>query len=110
MLTSVVLRMLLLSAGEVVCLVLVIISTYASRAQPMLTILDWYGGVKGFNSDNIELFKFSSSTGHYTQVVGAESDKVDYGVTSYKDDAWFISLYVCNYGPNGNYIQGQMYR
>ena len=79
MLTSVVLRMLVLSAGEVVCLVLVRISTYASRTQPMLTILDWYGGVKGFNNDNIELFKLSFSIGHYTQVVGVESNKVDYG-------------------------------
>ena len=76
----------------------------------MLAMPDWYEKVKDLNSDNIELYKFSSSTGHYTQVVGAESDKVDYGVTSYKDDAWFTSLYVCNYGPNGNYLQGQMYR
>ena len=105
MLTSVFLSMTVLSAGEVICLVLVRISTHTSRAQLMLTMPDWYGGVKDFNSDNIELFKFSSSIGHYTP-----SDKVDYGVTSYKDDAWFISLYVCNYGPNGNYIQGQMYR
>ena len=90
MLTSVFLSMTVLSAGEVICLVLVRISTHTSRAQLMLTMPDWYGGVKDFNSDNIELFKFSSSIGHYTQVVGAESDKVDYGVTSYKDDAWFI--------------------
>ena len=110
MLTSVFLSMTVLSAGEVICLVLVRISTHTSRAQLMLTMPDWYGGVRDFNSDNIEPFKFSSSTGHYTQVVWAESDKVGCGVTTYKDGAWFTTLYVCNYGPNGNYLQGQMYR
>ena len=45
---------------------------------------DWYGEVNDINSDNIEPFKFSSSTGYYTQVVWAESDKVGSGVISYK--------------------------
>ena len=73
-------------------------------------VADWYGEVRDFSSDNIEPFKFSSNTGHYTQVVWAESDRVGCGVTTYKDGPWFTSLYVCNYGPSGNYIQGQMYR
>ena len=73
-------------------------------------VADWYGEVRDFSSDNIQPFKFSSNTGHYTQVVWAESDRVGCGVTTYKDGPWFTSLYVCNYGPSGNYIQGQMYR
>jgi hypothetical protein len=32
------------------------------------------------------------------------------GSTSYQEGEWFSTLYTCNYGPNGNYINGQMYR
>ena len=39
------------------------------------------------DADNIEPFKFSSSTGYYTQVVWAESDKVGNGVISYKQSS-----------------------
>merc|ERR1711874_409174 len=32
------------------------------------------------------------------------------GATSYKNGRWFSTLYTCNYGPNGNFINGQMYK
>merc|ERR1719334_2034682 len=73
-------------------------------------VADWYSEVKDFNSRNIEPFSFTSNTGHYTQVVWAETDRVGCGATSYKDGRWFTTLYVCNYGPNGNFIRGQMYK
>ena len=73
-------------------------------------VADWYQEVKDFTSSSIEPFQFSSATGHYTQLVWAESDRVGCGATSYTEGQWFTTLYVCNYGPNGNYIQGQMYR
>eukprot|EP00092_Neocalanus_flemingeri_P000736 GFUD01000780.1.p1 GENE.GFUD01000780.1~~GFUD01000780.1.p1 ORF type:complete len:438 (+),score=126.29 GFUD01000780.1:338-1651(+) len=73
-------------------------------------VTDWYEEVTDFNNKNIEPFQFSSATGHYTQVLWAESDKVGCGATSYKDGRWFTTLYVCNYGPNGNFIRGQMYQ
>ena len=73
-------------------------------------VADWYQEVKDFTSSSIEPFQFSSATGHYTQLVWAESDRVGCGATSYTEGQWFTTLYVCNYGPNGNFIQGQMYR
>jgi len=73
-------------------------------------VTDWYEEVTEFHNKNIEPFQFSSATGHYTQVLWAESDKVGCGATSYKDGRWFTTLYVCNYGPNGNFIRGQMYQ
>lgn len=73
-------------------------------------INDWYSEVDDFSPLNIEPFKFSSDTGHYTQVVWARSYKVGCGTTTYKDGRWFTSLYVCNYGPNGNFLRGQMYK
>ena len=56
----------------------------ADVADRERVVADWYGEVKDRNSDNIEPFRFSSSTGYYTQVVWAESDKVGNGVISYK--------------------------
>ena len=70
---------------------------------------DWYDEVEIFSNKHVEPFKFSTPTGHYTQVVWADTDKVGCGATSYKDGKWFATLYTCNYGPNGNFIRGQMY-
>ena len=36
--------------------------------------------------------------------------QVGCGATSYREGKWFSTLYTCNYGPNGNYVRGQMYR
>jgi len=73
-------------------------------------VTDWYDEVALFNKKDVEPFKFSSPTGHYTQVVWSETDKVGCGATSYKDGQWYATLYTCNYGPNGNFIRGQMYK
>ena len=73
-------------------------------------VTDWYEEVTHFSKRNVEPFKFSSPTGHYTQLVWADTDKVGCGATSYKDGRWFATLYTCNYGPNGNFIAGQMYK
>jgi hypothetical protein len=61
--------------------------------------------VEDFSNNNIKPFQFSSAAGHYTH-----SDKVGCGATSYKDGRRFTTLYVFNYGPNGNFIKGQMYQ
>ena len=55
-------------------------------------------------------FQFSSSTGHYTQLAWADTDRVGCGATTFRSGAWFSTLYTCNYGPAGNTVQGQMYR
>jgi len=54
--------------------------------------------------------RFTSSTGHYTQVVWANTYKVGCGFTAYEgSDGWYNKYYVCNYGPGGNIIGGSMY-
>ena len=70
---------------------------------------DWYDEVEDFSRKHVEPFQFDSDTGHYTQLVWAETDKVGCGATSYRDGKWFATLYTCNYGPGGNFIRGQMY-
>ena len=55
-------------------------------------------------------FEFSTAVGHYTAMVWSTTNKVGCGVTEYRDGKWFAKLYTCNYGPAGNYINGEMYK
>ena len=73
-------------------------------------VTDWYDEVELFNNKDVEPFQFSTATGHYTQVVWHNTDKVGCGATSFRDGKWFATLYTCNYGPNGNFIRSQMYK
>ncbi|XP_022242309.1 CRISP/Allergen/PR-1-like [Limulus polyphemus] len=59
----------------------------------------WYDEVKTFSSSHINPYKFDSNSGHYTQVVWANTYKVGCGYTYYKNNQWYTKLYVCNYGP-----------
>ncbi|KAK9882206.1 hypothetical protein WA026_019718 [Henosepilachna vigintioctopunctata] len=55
---------------------------------------------------------FSSGTGHYTQMVWADTDNVGCGYAYYAKYGGFKyqKLYVCNYGPGGNYVGQNPYR
>ncbi len=70
---------------------------------------DWYEEVTLFNKAWVKPFKFSTAIGHYTAMVWSNTNKVGCGVTEFKDGKWFAKLYTCNYGPAGNFIDGQMY-
>jgi hypothetical protein len=55
--------------------------------------------------------RFSSATGHYTQVVWADTYLVGCGFTAFNNsDGWYRKFYACNYGPGGNYLNGIMYK
>ncbi|XP_018025817.1 uncharacterized protein LOC108681306 [Hyalella azteca] len=66
----------------------------------------------GFSKGAVDPFKFSKPTGHYTQLVWAETYLVGCGYTYYHDAAGngYTKLYVCNYGPGGNVVGGSMYK
>ena len=50
------------------------------------------------------------TTGHYTQVVWADTYKVGCGFSQYKQNDFNMGLYVCNYGPGGNVIGAPLYK
>ncbi|XP_023342239.1 peptidase inhibitor 16 [Eurytemora carolleeae] len=73
-------------------------------------ITNWYDEVSLFSRTKVEPFQFAASYGHYSQLVWADTHKIGCGLSSYREGKWFASLYTCNYGPNGNFIKGQMYK
>jgi len=56
------------------------------------------------------LFSFSSGTGHYTQMVWSNTDRLGCGQVTYDSRNGFVAKYlVCNYGKAGNFMGTPMY-
>ncbi|XP_045601573.1 venom allergen 5 [Procambarus clarkii] len=73
----------------------------------------WFNEVNqyGFSKSSVDPFRFNKATGHYTQMVWAETYLVGCGYTYYKDPSLgYTKIYVCNYAPGGNVIGGSMYK
>nr|CAD7586036.1 unnamed protein product [Timema genevievae] len=66
--------------------------------------------VTSFNSGGVEKFTFSSSTGHYTQLVWADTHLVGCGSISFPSGSWNKNQLACNYGPGGNMIGASVYK
>nr|CAH0104826.1 unnamed protein product [Daphnia galeata] len=65
----------------------------------------WYEEVVEFPNTSARKFEFSVVTGHYSQMIWADTNRVGCGFTSYRDNGTLeTNLYVCNYGPAGNFI------
>jgi len=74
----------------------------------------WYNEVGLFDSSNINQFAFSQATGHYTQLVWADTDKlgcanVYFNDTSHTSIPYYKNLVVCNYAIGGNILGGSIY-
>merc|ERR1719456_647430 len=72
----------------------------------------WYDEVSdpGFDSGSISPYVFSSGTGHYTQVVWADTEELGCGMVYYKGSSLYETLIVCNYAISGNWMGGEMYK
>jgi len=72
----------------------------------------WYDEVSdpGFDNGSISPYVFSSGTGHYTQVVWADTEELGCGMVYYKGSSWYETLIVCNYAISGNWMGGEMYK
>merc|ERR1712055_307662 len=79
--------------------------------QNVGAVQGWYDEVSKFNSAGIDAFSFSRATGHYTQLVWAETDRLGCGTVHYKDDSNGVltNFVVCNYAVAGNMQGGSMY-
>ncbi|XP_071626351.1 venom allergen 3-like isoform X1 [Temnothorax longispinosus] len=69
----------------------------------------WYDEVDKFDKNKVSKYEFDPNTGHYTQVVWADTKKVGCGQISYKSNGWNTKYVVCNYGPSGNWIGQKIY-
>ncbi|XP_057380131.1 mucin-2-like [Daphnia carinata] len=78
----------------------------------------WYDEVDDMTSAYVTNFPASPPKviGHYTQLVWANSYTVGCGVAYYQSTATFDvtspynRLYVCNYGPTGNFVNSPVYQ
>merc|ERR1712179_495988 len=82
----------------------------AVENEVLAMIQRFYDEVVKFNSKDINPFKFAKSTGHYTQLVRADTDEVGCGLVYYKDGGMNDVSLVCNYKVAGNVRTGEMYR
>merc|ERR1712121_329168 len=71
----------------------------------------WFNEIESFPNEAsaIESYQFDSSTGHYTQLVWATTDRVGCGVITYTKEDTERKLYVCNYGESGNFLNQPIY-
>lgn len=53
--------------------------------------------------------RFTLQTGHYTQLLWADTTLIGCGFKMFFEAGWWKKLYTCNYGPAGNIIFSQMY-
>jgi len=67
----------------------------------------WYNEVANFDNSGVGKYVFDPNTGHYTQVVWANTYAVGCGFTVCST-GW-SPIYACNYGPPGNYINQPIY-
>jgi len=76
-------------------------------------VTSWYNEVKtpGYDPEGVEKYVFDSATGHYTQVIWAETEQIGCGWTYFNSGGkWQRSYVVCNYAKAGNYIGQQVYQ
>uniref|UniRef100_A0A4Q8K5L9 U19-Liphistoxin-Lth1a_1 n=2 Tax=Liphistius TaxID=62150 RepID=A0A4Q8K5L9_9ARAC len=74
----------------------------------------WYDEVEYFSNNGVKKFTSGSGpvTGHYTQLVWGNTEKIGCGAVKYKSTRPNMKseiLYVCNYGPGGNIINSPVY-
>ncbi|KYM98374.1 Venom allergen 3 [Cyphomyrmex costatus] len=70
----------------------------------------WYNEVNDFNNTEVEKYRFDTKTGHYTQIIWANSLGLGCAQMQYKKpNGWNVKNLCCNYGPHGNMQGSKIY-
>ena len=84
-----------------------------ARGPPNMTRLAvmWYEKEVGmYSAGGVGDFRFSMSTGHFTQWIWASSYKLGCGYIGFQSGLMNNNFLVCNYGPAGNVVGWPLYR
>jgi hypothetical protein len=74
-------------------------------------ITAWYNEINEFAGKSVDSLAPSEGpvTGHFTQVIWANTYLVGCGFAQFMDKGWFTNFYVCQYGPVGNILNTSVY-
>ncbi|XP_052749265.1 GLIPR1-like protein 1 isoform X2 [Galleria mellonella] len=63
----------------------------------------WFNEYKNYGFTPFSLNTLNP-IGHYTQMAWANSTHLGCGISQRKENDWTLTLFVCDYGPTGNFI------
>ncbi|XP_028175734.1 venom allergen 5 2-like [Ostrinia furnacalis] len=69
----------------------------------------WFSEFMNYNFEPYSL-EIAQAVGHYTQMVWAESTKIGCGISQKRENGFVTTLFVCDYGPTGNFIGETPYK
>eukprot|EP00095_Tigriopus_kingsejongensis_P010540 maker-scaffold349_size200065-snap-gene-1.26 protein:Tk10540 transcript:maker-scaffold349_size200065-snap-gene-1.26-mRNA-1 annotation:"hypothetical protein DAPPUDRAFT_96576" len=89
--------------------------TTRSHDQPLAMtinegVMGWYDEVRDVDRQIVDRYQFASATGHYTQLIWANTNRIGCGHVTYPSGRLLKKLLICNYGPSGNFIGSPMYQ
>jgi len=88
-------------------------SSATGNFQPMnwaKAVTAWYNEIVGMGGKSIDtLTEEGPETGHFTQVVWANSYLIGCGFAQHQTGGLYQNLYVCQYGPVGNVVGYPIY-
>lgn len=70
----------------------------------------WYNEIDIFPVSSVSRYSFSHKTGHYSQMMWAQTSRVGCGVIQYRKGRFNARLYACNYGETGNILRRPVYK
>lgn len=73
-------------------------------------VTKWFDEINDFDPEQIDPFKFTYNTGHFSQLAWAETDQIGCGWSNWMQEGIWKRMLVCNYAPGGNMIGAPMYK
>lgn len=74
------------------------------------SVTKWYDEINDFEAEQVDPFKFTYNTGHFSQLAWAETDQIGCGWSNWMQEGKWKRMLVCNYAPGGNMMGAPMYQ